>query len=220
MLRVKFCFLALAVISGLSIGGAAYGAQGGGMDAAVKLYLGGNYDDALLQFKSLEKADPTNAKVHYYTALCLLRTEKEKDALEEYKLALKNCKDKDFEDILKARLARLESHFGKSAPLLSPELATKAHGPVKKVIYFSTNWCPTCKGFTPVWDSVSGQYKKVSFEHLNAEDPSCWNEVKKYRPKGYPTLVYVDDKGALIKSGPDAPSVEGFKKTLESFGAK
>jgi thioredoxin-like negative regulator of GroEL len=221
MLRVNSYFLGFAVTTVfMAFATCTFAAQNSGMDNAVKLYLNGSYEEALPKFQALAKADAGNAKIHYYEALCLQRISKYQEAADEYKLALKNCKDPAFEEILKARLNKVEMHLGKgSAPNFAPQLATK-HGSVHKVIYFSTNWCPTCKGFTPVWDSIKSQYKKVSFDHLNAEDPACWKEVEKYKPKGYPTLVYVDDKGTVIQAGPDSPSLEGFKKTLDKYGAK
>lgn len=221
MLRLKSCLLAFAVVSTISAG-SSFAAQSSGMDAAVNLYLAGKYEEALPKLDALAKSQPTNDKVHYYKALCLQRVEKYKEAVDEYNLALKNCKDSAFEEILKARLAKAEMHLGKSpsSPVsYAPVLAAK-HGPLQRVIYFSTNWCPTCKGFSPVFDSVKTKYTKVKFDHLNAEDPASWKEVQKYKPKGYPTLVYIDDKGTVIQSGPDSPGTAGFTKLLDKYGGK
>lgn len=90
-------------------------------------------------------------------------------------------------------------------------------------IYFSAHWCPPCRGFTP---QLTKEYQKISsagfevvfassdrdragckeyFEEMGDwlalpfDDRDLKNKLsKKFKVQGIPTLVLLDDKGALI----------------------
>lgn len=191
-------------------------------DKAVNTYLADEYEKALPMFQALAKTDPKNPKVHYYLALCYQMQDDVKKAVDEYNLALKEVKDPAFKEILEARLRKAQLRAGMPVSAAeAPKSAQKSKAPVRKVIWFSTNWCGVCKRFEPSWNEVKSKFAgKVVFEHLNAEDPANWKAVEAYKPKAYPTLVYLDAKNNVIDNGPDAPSIDVFSKRLKDYGAK
>ncbi|MBX9686983.1 MAG: tetratricopeptide repeat protein [Candidatus Obscuribacterales bacterium] len=194
-------------------------------EQAVAIYLEDNYLEALNKFQALAKKEPNNPRVQYYLALSYQRLGKHAEAAAAYQSALKNSKDQAFNEVLNERLARVLKRLGKStgkklADEESVQVAAK-HEPLSRVIWFSTNWCSVCKHFEPSWENAKKKFKgKILFEHLNAEDPSAFKEVQTYRPKAYPTLVYIDAKNQVISNHAEAPSPSDFVKTLESYGAK
>ena len=191
-------------------------------DKGVENYLQDKYQDALTKFEEAVKTDTKNPKLHYYLALCHQALDNDKKAAEEYALALEHSTDAAFKEIVTERLARTKRRLDKTkapAEAEKPALAEK-HDPVKKVIWFSTNWCSHCKKFKTAWEAAESKYgKELKFEHLNAEDPSAWKQVQVYRPKAYPTLVYLDSKDKVIENHADAPSTDDFIKHLQSLGA-
>lgn len=201
----------------------AAGGETSAYQQGVNAYLKDDYKAALPHFKDAEKADSKNPKVHYYLALCYQQTDDDKNAAAEYELALSNSKDAAFKEIVAERLLRTKRRLGTAPKATSEESAPKLakHQPVQKVIWFSTNWCSHCKKFSSAWEDAKTKFNgKLSFEHLNAEDPSAWKEVQVYRPKAYPTLVYLDAKNKIIENFAAAPSSEEFIKHLEDLGAK
>ena len=212
--------LFLGFLAAVVIGTAGVNAASSKYDQAVSVYLQDNYAGALPLFEALSKTDPKNAKVHYYLALCHQQLENDKKAASEYEQALSLSKDNAFNEIIKERLARTKrrlakSHAGKEEP---PPPPAKVHAPLRKIIWFSTNWCSTCKKFNTSWEQAKTKFQgQLSFEHLNAEDPLNWQAVKKYRPKAYPTLVFLDGKNNVISNYADAPGPEDFIKCLKAM---
>jgi thiol-disulfide isomerase/thioredoxin len=191
-------------------------------DQAVSTYLQSNYKGALQRFQALAKSDPKDARVHYYLALCYQKQRSDKEAVQEYQQALACNKDAAFEEIIKERLARIRkrmSHtISEEEPIPAP--ASK-HAPLRKVIMFTTNWCPACKGFEPTWEAAKKKYlAHLAFEHYNAEDPAAWKIVQQYRPKAYPTFVFLDGSQKVIQKYADAPKQDVFMKQLQDLGAE
>ena len=218
----KSSILALSALT-ILISGAANGANSSTskFDQAVAVYLTNDYAKALPLFQALEKTEAKNANVHYYIALCGQQLDNDKLAAEEYKSALAKSKDPAFKEIIQERLARTERRLGKlkaQAEASPPPL--QKHDAVKKIIWFSTNWCSTCKRFEPAWEMGKTKFAgKLNFVHLNAEDPANWKIVEKYRPKAYPTLVFLDGKDNVIRNYADAPEGKVFVAQLEEMGA-
>ncbi len=189
----------------------------------VNAYLKDDYKSALPHFTEAAKTDAKNPKVHYYLALCYQQMDDDKNAAAEYELALANSKDAAFKEIVAERLLRTKRRLGTAPKLSSEESAPQVakHEPVQKVIWFSTNWCSHCKKFKTAWEAAKTKFNnKLTFEHLNAEDPSAWKSVETYKPKAYPTLVYLDKKNKVIENFASAPSSDEFIKHLQDLGAK
>lgn len=228
MTKVLICLICVVTAMLITIAGfifysaPAYPAAKTDFDKGVEFYLKDNYKDALASFqlaaKTAAKRDP---KLHYYLALCHQALDDDTKAAAEYTLAVEQSDDPAFKEIVNERLARTKRRLTKATPPAEEkvEIAAK-HDPVKKVIWFSTNWCSHCKKFKTAWEAGKEKYgKDLSFEHLNAEDPAAWKQVQTYKPKAYPTLVYLDGKNKVIENHADAPSTDDFIKHLQSLGA-
>ncbi len=189
-------------------------------NAAVGLYLKNNFDEALPKFQAMEKSEPKNENIRYYEALCYQRIGEKGKAADEYSWILKNSKNAAFKEIIRERIKRVSPSFSEKGS--EPAVAEKlSQGPVRKVIFFSTNWCSVCRAFDPTWVNTSQTFKgRIKFEHLNAEDPANKALVDRYRPKAYPTLVYLDAKDNVMENGASAPMGESFAKHLKDLGAE
>jgi thiol-disulfide isomerase/thioredoxin len=89
-------------------------------------------------------------------------------------------------------------------------------GPAPKVIDLYTDWCGWCRAFEPIFLQAQAKYgSQVYFVRANGEAAENRELVKKYKVRGYPTLLYFDDSGKLVKRGAGAPrSLEDFERDL------
>jgi thiol-disulfide isomerase/thioredoxin len=71
---------------------------------------------------------------------------------------------------------------------------------VAEVLEFYTDWCHVCKEFEPVWSETQRRVNGVQFHSYNAEDGSNSVLVQKYNVHAYPTLVYLDRSGKVLKN--------------------
>lgn len=71
---------------------------------------------------------------------------------------------------------------------------------VAEVLEFYTDWCHVCKEFGPVWSETQRNMGGVQFHSYNAEDGSNSALVQKYNVHAYPTLVYLDRSGKVLKN--------------------
>jgi thiol-disulfide isomerase/thioredoxin len=119
--------------------------------------------------------------------------------------------------------ARLSGSIG--TPPLAPSFQTgrnvnvsnlRPSGPAPKVIDMYTDWCGWCKRFEPFFLQAQAKYgSQIAFVRANAEAPENQNLVKKYKVRGFPTLLYLDASGNLVKRGSGAPlSLEDFESDL------
>ncbi|MDZ4836552.1 MAG: thioredoxin family protein [Candidatus Melainabacteria bacterium] len=88
-----------------------------------------------------------------------------------------------------------------------------------KVLEFSTDWCRVCKQFEPAFEAVKNKFSgKVKLETLNAEDSANAALVAKYQVSAYPTLVYLDANGTVLKNQSGCPAdADSFAEEIESF---
>jgi thiol-disulfide isomerase/thioredoxin len=70
---------------------------------------------------------------------------------------------------------------------------------VAQVLEFYTDWCHVCKGFEPIWTETQQKMSNIQFQQFNAEDGSNAQLVQKYNVTQYPTLVYLDKSGNVLK---------------------
>lgn len=220
MQRKGILFKMAVAITLLSCASGAFAAADPQFNKAVSIYLREDFAQALPLFKALLKKEPDNSMLHYYLALCYVRTGEKDLGVEEYRWIIKNTKDQALREIVQARLLRIRPDLASEVNFKDSTALSKEAGPVSKVILFSTTWCPTCRAFEPAWQKAKLKYgRDIKFLHLNAEDAANWKEVSLYRPKAYPTLVYLDSKDKVIENRPDAPSGPVFIAHLQSLGA-
>lgn len=115
---------------------------------------------------------------------------------------------------------------GASVASTAAKAKAGAAAPVKgafkcaKVIEFNTTWDRESLAFEPVFESAKSKYTgKVAFQVLDAESEANAALRTKYNVSAnYPTLVYLDSNGAVLKTSAGRPdSVEAFSAEIESF---
>lgn len=89
---------------------------------------------------------------------------------------------------------------------------------VKKIIEFSTSWCPTCKEFAPIFEDTKTQFHDIEFSQLDAEDPSNHDLVSRYNVRHYPTLVYLGPSGQVLMNRAGAPNDKAaFVRSIQLY---
>jgi len=201
--------------------------------SAVAHYNAGKYTVALNEFKQFEASYPTNAMSHYYLALCYQSLGDRSNARQEFNLT-SQYGDATLKGYAQKALAFLGgsgssgngsttgsgamgSHVA-GANFTPEQLMAVAHGGAKasqvsEVMEFYTDWCHVCKEFEPVWRAGQAKVSGVSFRTYNAEDQSNASLVLKYNVKAYPTLVYLDRSGNVLKN------MAGSYNTADDFAS-
>jgi len=171
---------------------------------AVSHYNAGKYGEALGEFKQFVAAYPTNAMSHYYMALCYQSMGERSEARQEFTLtsqygdaSLKSYADKALIFLNGASGGRGGSAMAVSSGSSSPAAQASS---VSEVLEFYTDWCHVCKEFEPIWSSTQAKLSGVQFRRYNAEDSSNASLVQKYNVHAYPTLVFLDRGGKVLKN--------------------
>ena len=77
----------------------------------------------------------------------------------------------------------------------------------KTVAMFYADWCPFCKKFKPVFESVKSKYKKIQLE-LNEDENPMWD---KFAISAVPTVIAFE--GNKIVARKDARMGVGLEKS-------
>ena len=87
-------------------------------------------------------------------------------------------------------------------------------GNPKKFTYYYMEECGHCKKFSPIWDifvrDYNGPLKLEKIERNNAGD-----DLEKYKIKGFPTILLIDDKGNKKEFNGDR-TLEGLKNFISN----
>ncbi len=209
-----------------------------GFDQGVQLYNSRQYARALSQFQQAARVAPQDAATHYYMGLCYQCLNQVALATQQYQWVASTSRNPSLRSQSQAALAQLShyqanrSYSGSGVTAASSQNASTrqpapaAAGAQKprasgrlKILEFWTSWCHVCKGFAPIWDSVSSQYKsRAEFQSLNAEDPGNSDLVAKYGVHAYPTIIYTDNSGKVLNRIEGAPSSENdFIKDINQY---
>lgn len=87
---------------------------------------------------------------------------------------------------------------------------------VKKIIEFYTTWCGVCTRFAPTFEETKSRYAgQIEFVKLDAEDDANAELKNKYSVSRYPTLIFLDKDGNVLKRGEGAPMGPNFANTIE-----
>ena len=87
----------------------------------------------------------------------------------------------------------------------------------KTVAMFYADWCPFCKKFKPVFESVKSKYKKIQLE-LNEDENPMWD---KFAISAVPTVIafegnkIVARKDAKMGVGLDKSDIDSMLKELK-----
>ena len=75
-----------------------------------------------------------------------------------------------------------------------------------RIVYYYMNGCPACQQFDPIWEEFESQYKgKMSIEKIEQNDAG--NDLTAYDIKGFPTVIKLDAKNALVDTFNEERSV-------------
>ena len=85
-----------------------------------------------------------------------------------------------------------------------------------RIVDLYTQWCGWCKKFEPIFVQAQAKYgSAIQFERIDAEAPGNERLVKKYKVRGYPTVLLLDNNGNLRKRIDGAPqSLQEFETTI------
>lgn len=73
-------------------------------------------------------------------------------------------------------------------------------------------WCPPCKKFGPIFESVSKEFPGVDFVKINAdENPDFLN---KFSIRGIPTILLTTDSGDILFQHAGILSAENLRKLV------
>ena len=65
---------------------------------------------------------------------------------------------------------------------------------MKKILYFSANYCQPCKTLGPVMESLQGQ---INYEKIDVENDTIL--PAKFGVRSIPTLILIDENGEAAK---------------------
>jgi thiol-disulfide isomerase/thioredoxin len=211
-----------ALVFSLLIGSASAVTAAPSFQQAVSHYKAGKYSEALGEFKQFAAAYPSNAMSHYYMALCYQSMGQRGEARQEFTLtsqygdaSLKGYAEKALQFLGGAS----GSNGGSVVAVRSGKSASAAQASsVSEVLEFYTDWCHVCKEFEPVWSSTQRKVSGVQFRRYNAEDSSSASLVQKYGVHAYPTLVFLDRGGKVLKTEAGGyENAEDFAEVIQSI---
>lgn len=115
-----------------------------------------------------------------------------------------------------------------STPVPQPKAATATaatastgSGQIKKIIDFSTTWCGPCQAFKPHFEEAQKHFKDISFVSLDGDSPENNALKEKYNVNAYPTLIYLDGSGKVLKNEAGAPpSLEAFESQIKELNGQ
>ncbi len=202
------------------------------------LYDAGKYSQALLGFEAIARAKPTDATAHYFIGLCCQNLLQKNRAVKEFQYVAATSSNAQLRQMAQKALAGLASSSQTVTTGFSARdraaaasrwasVAALSAGPnvgrvrgsrVRKVIEFYTKWCHVCNEFAPTFEQTKKNYDgRVEFLQLDAEDATNAEMTAKYAVKRYPTLIYLDTNGFVLRRSEGAPMGANFANTIESL---
>lgn len=85
-----------------------------------------------------------------------------------------------------------------------------------KVLFFTADWCPTCKAMYPVWEKII--VNNTGIDYSIEDCTSSQEEAIKYRVSQLPTFVMVDDLGNEVGRFNGFKNETSFQKWIECLG--
>lgn len=208
-------FLAAAI----AFGAPAFAQQSPEFMSALSVFNAGQYPRAADMFVQYLRQQPNDALAHYYLGItwhCLGRAS---EAATEYSWVRANSADPE---LLKRAEVGLHvvARTGQQAPVLSPAQppasTAPSNEPRAKIVDVYTQWCGWCKTFEPIFEQARAKYgNAVDFVRLDAEAPGNEQLVKKYRVRGFPTILLLDAQGKVRQRIDGAPrSLPQFEESI------
>lgn len=85
-----------------------------------------------------------------------------------------------------------------------------------RIVDCYTHWCGWCKKFEPLLNKAESAYVgRITFERVDAEAPDSAAFVAAYRVQAYPTILFFNPQGQLVKKIDGAPQkYEDFRRQI------
>ncbi|CAN5267283.1 hypothetical protein BH10CYA1_BH10CYA1_36420 [soil metagenome] len=224
MNRTRLCSC-IALVSAFVVGSSAVAAPTA--QEAINDYNSGKYLSCLQKLQALNLKN--NATSHYYIALCAQNLNRMTEAKAEYNWVI-TYGTEPLRSYAQKGLSNLDKlhAFTPSAPVTAAPVehqpaktavaTTGGSGAVKKIIDFSTTWCRPCQAFKPSFEEAKTHFKDITFVSLDGDNPDNAPMKEKYNVSAYPTLVYLDGSGKVLKNEAGAPnSLEDFESMIKEL---
>ena len=90
---------------------------------------------------------------------------------------------------------------------------------VKKVIDCYAQWCGPCKALANTIKEVSenGKYSSVEFEKVDIETDEGEEYVEKYKIRGVPTVLFMDENGELVGKSVGSMSQDDLMQKIDTL---
>lgn len=90
---------------------------------------------------------------------------------------------------------------------------------VKKVIDCYAQWCGPCKALANTIKEVSenAKYSSVEFEKVDIETDEGEEYVEKYKIRGVPTVLFMDENGELVGKSVGSMSQDDLMQKIDTL---
>ena len=90
---------------------------------------------------------------------------------------------------------------------------------VKKVIDCYAQWCGPCKALANTIKELSenAKYSSVEFEKVDIETDEGEEYVEKYKIRGVPTVLFMDENGELVGKSVGSMSQDDLMQKIDAL---
>jgi thiol-disulfide isomerase/thioredoxin len=110
------------------------------------------------------------------------------------------------------------SSSGSSAGVSTQNIATRSGGKLQKILEFTSDTCPTCITFAPIFAQTKSRYPGLDMQSLDVADSGNASLVSQYQVTNYPTIVFLSNSGSVLFRRAGAPvSVAQFSQLIDQY---